>query len=508
MLTLAEPLSYAARHWAARTAVICGDDSYTFSQLHERCARLVGALSGLGARQGDRIAVLSLNSHRFVEAFLGLPAAGLVVVPLNTRLAWAELGPILADARATVLLTDRAVPTEIADLVDTVVQMPDAYEALLAAASPGDISGHGVNEDALAAMFFTGGTTGRSKGVMLSHRNLIANAYHKTLGVRIDTHDVFLAAPALFHVAGTAALHGLCWRGAATVVQPSFDPAGALDLIEQHRVTFALPVPTMVAAMVDEQLARPRDVSSLRLLGHAGSPIASEVLRRAKRAFPTAQLAHFYGATETCSIACHLMHEELQLGDDAAGDGPLLGSCGVPALGVRIRVVGPDAIPVGVGEVGEVCVAGNSVMMGYWENPTATAEAVRDGWYHTGDLGRLDADGNLFIVDRLKDMIVSGGENVYSVEVEEVLARHPGVIEVAVIGVPDERWGEAVVAVVVPAPESDPATLGDELRAFCRQFLAGYKVPKRIDVRHEPLPKSGPGKVLKRALRDEVSPQP
>ena len=500
MLTLADPLDHARHTAGGRLAVVCGDVRLDYTTLHDRCTRLAGALRALGAQPGDRVAILGFNCHRYLEAFFAIPAAGLVIVPLNTRLATAELQAILADAEARILLTDRD-PGPLASLVERVVHLGDEYEAALAAASPDAVDlGAGVHEDDVAAMFYTGGTTGRSKGVMLTHRNLIANAYHKTLAVRIDTDDVFLAAPALFHVAGTAPLHGVCWRGATTVVQPSFEPAGALDLIERHGVTFAIPVPTMLAAMVDEQQRSPRRVDSLRLLGHAGSPIAGEVLRRVHDTFPHAELAHFYGATETCSIVTHLMHEERVLST------PLQGSCGIPAAGVKVRVVDPDGQPVPTGEIGEVIVQGLNVMAGYWRNEAATADALRDGWYHTGDLGRLDENHNLFVVDRAKDMIVSGGENVYSVEVEDVLARHEAVAEVAVFGVPDERWGEAVHAVVV----TRPGVVGDDalaaaLREFCRASIAGYKVPKRIELRTEPLPKSGPGKVLKRALRDEAT---
>lgn len=301
-------------------------------------------------------------------------------------------------------------------------------------------------------------------------------------------------------MAGTAPLHALCWRGATTVVQPSFDPAGALDLIERHGVTFAIPVPTMLAALVDEQQRQPRDVHTLRLLGHAGSPIAGDVLRRAHETFPGAELAHFYGATETCSIVTHLMHEERVLGT------PLQGSCGIPGAGVQVAIVDPDGEPVPTGEVGEVIARGLNVMAGYWRNDAATRDALREGWFHTGDLGRLDTDHNLFVVDRAKDMIVTGGENVYSVEVEDVLARHDAVAEVAVFGLPDERWGEAVHAVVV----TRPGVTGDDAlvaapKDHCRASIAGYKVPEQIELRTEALPKSGPGKVLKRALRDETT---
>jgi long-chain acyl-CoA synthetase len=273
-----------------------------------------------------------------------------------------------------------------------------------------------------------------------------------------------------------------------------FDPGACLDLIDRHGVTIFLPVPTMLAALVTEQRARPRDVSSLRLLGHAGSPIAATLIRQAHEVFPDAELAQFYGATETSSVVTRLRHEEATLDTDLAG------SCGQPAVGVAVRTVRLDGTDCDPGEVGEVLARSNAVMVGYWQNAAATADALRDGWYHTGDLGYLNDRSYLFVVDRAKDMIVSGAENVYSVEVEDALYRHPAVAEAAVFGVPDERWGEAVHAIVVP--HAGVAVTGEALRAHCRELIAGYKVPKVIEISIEPLPKSGPGKVLKRVLRD------
>ena len=501
MLTVADPIRHAARTAAARTAVVCRDQVVDYRTLHDRCRRLAGGLASLGLRRGDRVAVLGLNCHRYLEAYLAVPAAGLVVVPLNTRLAQPELRAILGDADARVLITDRPAG-DLAQEVEQVVELPDAYDDLVDGSPPAELgagSGRGVGvavgENDLAALFYTGGTTGRSKGVMLTHRNLVANAFHKTLACRFTRDDVLLAVAPLFHVAGTAPLLGLAWLGAAVVMQPRFLPGEALDLIERHQVTVTLPVPSMVAALVAEQQARPRDVSSLRLLGHAGSPIATDLVRQAHATFPDAELAHFYGATETAPIVTCLPDEQREL------DGPRLRSCGQPVPGVEVRVAGPDGSTLGPGQVGEVWVRGPNVMAGYWRDPAATAAALTDGWYRTGDLGYQDADAYLFLVDRMKDMIVSGGENVYSVEVEDVLAGHPSVLEAAVFGVPDPRWGEAVHAVVVVRPGGDVTGLDRDLDRHCRAAIAGYKTPKQIEVRTEPLPKSGPGKILKRALR-------
>jgi long-chain acyl-CoA synthetase len=492
MMTLADPLEHARSCFPERTAVIDGDRHLTFAELADRCGRLVAGLTRLGVRRGDRVALLSANGHRYLEAFFGLPAAGIVLVPLNTRLAQAELAHILQHSGARVLITDRdAGPLEA--LVEHVVPIAVGYEQLIedAVSVPAGVD---VSADDVAALFYTGGTTGLPKGVMLTHGNLVANAFNKILACSLEADDVFLGAPAMFHVAGIAPLTGLAWLGGCTVTAPMFDPALCLDLIARHGITIFLPVPTMLAALVVEQRERPRDVSSLRLLGHAGSPIAVELIRQAHEVFPDSELAQFYGATETSSVVTRLRHEEATLGTDLAG------SCGQPAVGVAVRTVRPDGTDCAPGEVGEVLARSNAVMVGYWDNAAATADALRDGWYHTGDLGYLNDRNYLFVVDRAKDMIVSGAENVYSVEVEDALYRHHAVAEAAVFGVPDETWGEAVHAIVVALP--GVVVTGEELRAHCRGLIAGYKVPKVIEISVEPLPKSGPGKILKRVLRD------
>ncbi len=495
MLTLSDPIDHALRLHADRVAVIDGETRLDYAQLHDRCRRLATALTTLGAKAGDRVAVLSANGHRLLEAFLAVPAHGMIVVPLNTRLAEPELKSILEDAGARVLLTDRD-PGSLRGCVQSVISMPDEYEALLAGAK-GHVS-RCADENAVAALFYTGGTTGRPKGVMLTHRNLVANAFHKALACSLTGDDVFLAAPAMFHVAGIAPLVSLIWLGATTVTIPSFDAQRCLDVIERDRATVIMPVPTMLAALVAAQRARPRDVSSLRMLGHAGSPVANAVIEAAHEAFPAAELAQFYGATETSSIVTCLRHEEAAIGT------AVLGSCGRVVPGVAVKVVRDDGTEAERGETGEIWIRGPNISPGYWGNPGATEAAFAGDWYRSGDVGILQEDDYLFVVDRLKDMIVSGAENVYSIEVEDVLQRHPVVVEAAVFGIPDPVWGEAVHAVVVIQAEQLAVRegLASELRDHCRSAIAGYKVPKKIDIQTDPLPKSGPGKILKRVLRD------
>jgi acyl-CoA synthetase (AMP-forming)/AMP-acid ligase II len=325
---------------------------------------------------------------------------------------------------------------------------------------------------------------------------LVANATHKILACSLRGDDVFLAAAAMFHVAGVAPLIGLIWVGATTVTVAPFDADTCLDLVERHRVTVMMPVPTMLAALVAAQRKSARDVSSLRMLGHAGSPIANAAIEAAHATFPSVELAQFYGATETSSIVTCLRNEQEAIGT------PLLGSCGRAVPGVAVRVARADGTECERGEAGEIRVQGPNVTVGYWGNDEATAAALAGGWYHTGDVGVMREGEYLYVVDRLKDMIVSGAENVYSIEVEDVLHRHPAVIEAAVFGIPDPVWGEAVHAIVVVGEGAVCDGLVAELRDHCRKAIEGDKVHKHIELRVQPLPKSGPGKILKRALRD------
>ena len=491
MRTFADPLKYASRIAPTKTALIDGVESVNFAKLHRRCRLLAGALRDLGLNKGDRVAILANNGQRYIETYMGVPAAGLVVVPLNTRHAMAELKYALEDSQTKVLLTDRD-PGELADCVEHVIMIPDSYDTMLNEAAEIEL-GINLEESDLAGLFYTGGTTGKSKGVMLSHRNLIANTFHYLASVPQREDDVMLVMAPLFHAAGSAAVIANIWTLGTQVTLAAFEPKTALDLIEEHGITESLGVPTMLAAIAEEQHVRPRKTNTLKMLAHGGSPIATEILRRTHSAFPTAELVEVYGATELSPL-CTVLNNEQNLIDT-----PLARSCGRPVLGNKIDILGPDDSPLSSGEIGEVVVCGPNVMQGYWNKPEQTAAVLVDGAYWTGDLGYMDEQGYVFLVDRSKDMIVTGGENVYCTEVEEALYQHPAILEAAVFGVPDDKWGEAVWAVIVPreGSELEPA----QVIEFCRERIAGYKVPKGIDVQLEPLPKSGPGKVLKRELR-------
>ena len=489
MATMISPLRRAVQVGADRTAVVCGDVGLTYAQMWERSRRLAGAPRGLGLTEGDRVAVVGPNCHRYLEIYQAVPGAGMVLVPLNQRHSDAELRYALEDAGAKVLFAGRPVG-DLPPCVEAVIEVGEAYEALLAGAAPADFP-EDVGEEDLAGLFYTGGTTGTAKGVILTHRNLVANAMHLQLCWPFSPDTVWLVTAPLFHLAGSIAVLSTVWNAARHVVLAAFDPGAVLDLVESERVTATLVVPSMLAAMNDEQLARPRDVSALELISFGGAPSATATLRRAHEAFPGARLLHIYGATETAPIATTLLGVEELL------DSPRAQSCGQPAVGVDVEVRTAEGARAAVGEVGEVMVRGPNVMGAYWNKPRETADALVDGWYRTGDLGSMDEEAFVYLVDRAKDMIVTGGENVYSTEVEDVLYRHPAVLEAAVFGVPDAKWGEAVHAVVVPRA---PVT-ADELIAHCRAAIGAYKVPRAVDLRAEPLPKSGAGKVLKRELR-------
>ena len=490
MQTFADPLMRAVQVAGEHTAVISEGRHFTFRELNSRCRRLAAVLKSKGAEPGDRIAVLAANTNHHLESYVAIPAAGFVIVPLNTRHAGPELEYAIKDAEVKILLTDRD-PGALSELVETVVMIPDEYDALLEDADEMEL-GVGITEDTLAGLFYTGGTTGASKGVMLTHRNLIANTLHFMTVAPPAADSVYLVMAPLFHAAGSNGVLGGIWTGGCQIPLKVFHPATALDLIEKHKVTHTLGVPTMLAAIAELQHKEPRNTSSLKMVAHGGSPIATEVVRRAAEAFPTAEFVHVYGMTEASPLVTGLRNEQDLLDVDRSR------SCGQSLIGVQVKIIDNAGNELPTGEVGELAARGPNIMKGYWNKPEQTAEVLVDGWYRSGDMGFMDDEGFVFLVDRAKDMIVSGGENVYCSEVEEVLYKHPAVLEAAVFGVPDEAWGEAVHAVVVPREKITP----EELIDFCRTQIAGYKLPKAITLSDEELPKSGPGKILKRELRE------
>ena len=491
MNTFRDPIARGARCFGTSVALV--DDvtgaAFSFSDVLECTARVSPRLDDLGVAIGDRVALLADGSPWFALLYLGIPASGRIVVPLNSRYTRSELEAACEDCEPSLLITDRP-PELTAGLAGSVMSVDDFF-----AAPPVEDASAAIDEDHVAAIFYTGGTTDRSKGVMMTHRNKLVDALSLVAGLDLSESDRWLVMSPMFHAAGSFNVIPCVWVGATQVFLPRFDAVAALQAIEQHRLTITFGVPTMLAALVDAQRKVRADVSSLRLLGHGGAPITEALVRQVLDTFPTVELCAMYGATEMAPMATILRHQGRFAGTSVGR------SAGRPVLGVDVSVRGPDGLPVPAGELGEIVVRGPNIMPGYWRKPEASAAALRTGAYWSGDVGYLDSDGYLYVIDRTKDMVITGGENVYSTEVEDVLAAHHAVREAAVIGRPDDRWGEVVVAVVVLAtPNSSPID-ADELDRHCRSRLANYKLPRLYEFRDEPLPRSAAGKLLKRELR-------
>ena len=488
-----------------------GDRRRTWREVGERVARLAGALHRLGIQRRDRVAVLMLNSDRYLELYLGIAWAGAVIVPTNIRWSHAEIEDSLHDCRASMLVVDKAfaaVGEALAKSVGLQLVYADDdaapsgalhYETLIEQTDP--IPDAMSDREDLAGIFYTGGTTGRSKGVMLSHANLVSNALNMLAEGLLPEGSVYLNAAPMFHLANGAGMFCSLIGGGTNVVIRSFTPEGVMNAIARNKVSVTLLVPTMIQMFVDHPGICNADLTSLKRIMYGASPISEALLNRAITALPGTAFDQLYGMTELAPCATHLTWDQ-HIGEDAKKKNRQR-ACGRATIGCEVRIVDADHKPVPSGTVGEVAVRGQNVMMGYWERPEETAKAVIDGWMHTGDGGYMDEEGYVYLVDRVKDMIISGGENVYSMEVENVISQHPAVSQCAVIGVPSEQWGETVHAFVIPKPGAN--VNGAEIIAFCKEKIAHYKCPRSIDIRSEPFPLSGAGKVLKRELRRQYA---
>lgn len=501
---LTQPLHRALQQYPDRIATVHAGREQSFAGHIDRVARLAGGLRSLGVEPGDRIAIAALNSDRYLEYLMAVPWADAVLVPVNTRWAVAEMVDCLRDADVRVLLVDRdfaGLAGELCARCPGLIQVVYAddgptppgclgYEALLEVAAP--VADARRGGDALAALFYTGGTTGRPKGVMLSHTNLLTSALGCLAGGFMTTAGGrFLHSAPMFHLGDLAHWLMQSIAGNTQITVPKFEPAAVLAALVDHRVTDLFLAPTMLQAVLDHPGFGSYDLRRVRRIVYAAAPMPPDLLDRVSASFPEVELVQGYGMTELAPVATLLGPA-----DHAAGSAHRY-SAGRPAAHSEIKVAGPDGAAAAVGVVGEILCRGAHVMRGYWRRPELTAAAVRDGWMHTGDAGYLDADGFLFVVDRIKDMIITGGENVYSAEVEAVLRDHPAVSACAVIGLPDRQFGERVHALVVPA---DRAVTADELRAHVKRRLAGYKAPRSVDFVGE-LPVSNAGKILKHELR-------
>jgi fatty-acyl-CoA synthase len=513
-----DTLARAASLHPDRTAVVDavpGGLRPTYRELAGRVAALATALRGLCVGRGDRVLVIEVNSLPFLELYYATAALGAVAVPVNYRLSAPEVAFIARDSGARVvalrgrfapLLAEAAgdAPLAAALLLDDgahpALGLPVTSYAAALATDAGAFRAERVAGDDLAHLYYTSGTTGRPRGVMLTHRNVCTHALAAIAEVGLRDADVWGHIAPMFHLADAWATFAVTWAGGRHVMVPGFEPEAALDAVARHGVTITNLVPTMLNLMVKHPRARDFDYRRLRLVMSGGAPIAPALVRAVVETFGC-EYVQTYGLTETSPyLTMSLLSERLralpveqQLAWRA--------KTGRPFVAVEVEVMDERGVPVARDgqQVGEVWARGDTVTPGYWNRPEETAAAFEDGWLKTGDLAVVDEEGYLDIVDRKKDMILSGGENVYSVEVENALYQHPAVLEAAVFGVPDETWGEAVKAAVVL--RAGGAATADELVAFCRGCLAAYKSPRSIDF-VAALPKTGSGKILKRALRD------
>ena len=493
------------------TATIFGERQHTWAQFGDRIARLAAGLSGLGLDSGDRVAVLSLNNDRYMESYFGVPWGGYVLVPINTRLAPPEIEFWLNDSGSTVLMVDEAfvemVPKIQAHLetVKHVVFLGDgpvpkgmiSFEGLLEGVSPSEAAD--TASDDLAMLYYTGGTTGRSKGVMLSQHNVLYDAllFAPTVGYR--DHSVYLHAAPMFHIADGTCTFAIATAAGTSVIIPGFEPKAALTAIQDHKVSVTLWVPTMINMAMHYPGVEDFDLSSMVDMMYGASPMPEAVVRRAMEVMPHTRFHHAYGQTESAPILTMLAPDR-HIPDTDTGK---FGSCGQALLGVELKIVDEDDNEVPAGTVGELCARADNVVLGYWRQPEMTAFALRNGWLHTGDGARMDDEGFVYIVDRVKDMIISGGENVYSAEVEDAIYQHAAVAECAVIGIPHDKWGEQVHAIVRlhDAQQGDKSVGEQAIVDHCHSLIAAFKCPRSVEFSTAPLPLSGAGKILKTELR-------
>jgi len=507
-------LRYAAEQYPDKLAVVCDDHHFTYAQFADRVSRLAGALRAAGVQPGDRVAFLSTNCHRLLEAYYGVLEAGAVLLPLNIRLAPDELAYILNDAGALILFLEkqfagmvhafRSGLTAVRDfhLLDGSPHedwlSPQNYEALLAAATPYRADIMDFDENSLAELFYTSGTSANPKGVMLTHRNVYLHAMTICVAFQVKAESVELHTIPLFHANGWGVAHSVTFMGATHVMIHRFDPPEVFRLIERERAQSCSLVPTMAAALVNCPERTKFDLSSLERIVIGGAASSPTIVREVEEKLGCTCFSG-YGLTETSPT---LSISPAKFGLQWEGDQRYIvqAMTGFAAPGIEIRVVDADDqdVPRDGVTIGEIIARSDGVMEGYWRQPEATAKALRGGWFHTGDMAVIRPDGYILIVDRMKDIIVSGGENISSLEIEKALVAHPSVYEVAVIPVPDQKWGEVPKALVVLKPGAE--TGAQELLDFCRSRISRYKVPQSIEFLTA-LPKTGTGKILKKDLR-------
>jgi fatty-acyl-CoA synthase len=505
----------AARAYPHKKAIRCHGGVFTYAEFAQRVFRLAGVFRDQGLRPGDRTAILQYNCHVFLEAYFAAALTDIILVPLNYRLSPQEIAFILRDSGARLLIVHSDFASKVPPAGDrppaleTVIPVQPAeggptpapdYEMLLAGTPPLTRFSLGPGDDAIAQIYYTSGTTGRPKGVMLSHKNVGVHALGTIAELNLKDADVWIHAAPLFHLADAWATWAVTWAGGTHVLVKEFAPSAVLETLAREKVTITNMIPTMLNLLINAPEFSSYTFPHLRAILSGGAPIAPEVVRKIVEGF-RCDYIQTYGMTETSPyLTLSLLKEHLRT---LPPEEQLVykARTGREFIAVSLRVVrenGEEVTPDNR-EVGEIIVKGDTVTRGYWQLPEETAKAIRDGWLHTGDLAVVDAEGYVNIVDRKKDMILSGGENIYSTEVENVLYQHPQILETAVFGVPDEKWGEAVHACVVL--KVGEAVSEEELIQFCKENIASYKAPKRITFL-EQLPRTGSGKIYKKGLKE------
>jgi long-chain acyl-CoA synthetase len=487
----AHSLGRAARFYSEWIALTGARERSTFRELYDRVGRIAASLRKQGFGTGDRLALLLPNEADYIELIFASAWLGLIAVPLNTRLTAKEIDHVLADAKPRGIIRDSSMPVPTVQLKWQLVLNEESLDAQCDS-FPEAI----YDPEAVLALVYTSGTTGRPKDVMLTHASILANLNHLNYWMPYQEGGVYLHAAPIFHIADFPFLFGACAFGTCQVTIPKFSPQSFCEVVERERVTHTVLVPTMINMLTQFPELKKYDLASLEYIGYGGAPIAPDLIQRVRKILPGPKLVQVYGLSET-GFLCGLRDDEHTQ--------ERLKSCGRSCPGIDVRVVDESGKKVEVGHPGELVARGENVMYSYWNNPEETELAFRDGFIRTGDIGYQDKDGYLYILDRLKDMIVTGGENVYCGEVEAVIDEHPAIREAAVFGIPDPQWGELVAACVVLKPGYSLSA--KNLIAYCRRSLANFKVPRLIEYSEVELPKVGSGKILKRVLRDRFSRQ-
>src|SRR5689334_13628040 len=479
-------LGRAARYFPEKIALASAEIHLTFHALHDRVGRIAAALGRHGLTAEDRLAILLPNELDYVELVYACAWLGVIAVPLNTRLSGKEIDGILADAQPHGLIRHSSLPVPTVQVPWQIVLDQEPHD-LRSDSVPDPI----YDPDAILALIYTSGTTGQPKGVEMRHSNILENVYHTNFWFPLEEGAVHLHAAPIFHIADFPFMFAAPAFGTCQVTVAKFNPQTFCDAVQRERVTHTVLVPTMINMLTQFPDLKKYDLTSLKHLGYGGSPMAPELVRRTRQVLPNVKLVQVYGLSEAGFLTGLLDQEHTE---------DKLTSCGRPCLGIDVRVMDQSGKEAETGQTGELVARGANIMRSYWNKPEETKLAFRNGFFRTGDIGYQDANGYFYILDRLKDMIVTGGENVYSGEVEAVIYTHPAVREVAVFGIPDPKWGELVMADVVLKPGKTLSA--DELIAYCRRSLANYKVPRRIEFSDTELPKSGSGKILKKVLRE------